>query len=123
MIASKVDMHSPSLRRPCRLGSLLVLTFGLAAPATLHAASEVVAHTETPSSISALYGRAVPLGDPSVAGLYAIPTRTGFEIRDAATPAADPIGVWRALGPMDELTVNGSIVYVFAGSRGIAMVD
>jgi len=116
-------MHSPSLRRPCRLGSLIVLTFGLAAPAELHAASKVVAHTETPSSISALYGRAVPLGDPSVAGLYAVPTRTGFEIRDAATPGADPIGAWRAPGPMDELTVNGSIVYVMAGSRGIAIVD
>ena len=116
-------MHSPSLRRPCRLGSLLVLIFGLAAPATLHAASKVVAHTEMPSSISAIYGRAVPLGDPSVAGLYAIPTRTGFEIRDASAPAADPIGIWRAPGRMDELTVNGSTAYVFAGSRGIAIVD
>jgi hypothetical protein len=123
MLASKVDMHSPSLRRSCRLGSLLVLTFGLAAPATLHAASKVVAHTETPSSISALYGRAVPLGDPSAAGLYAIPTRTGFEIRDAAAPGTDPIGVWRAPGPMGELTVSGSIAYVMAGSRGIAIVD
>jgi len=123
MLASKVDMHSPSLRRSCRLGSLLVLTFGLAAPATLHAASKVVAHTETPSSISAIYGRAVPLGDPSAAGLYAIPTRTGFEIRDAAAPGTDPIGLWRAPGPMGELTVNGSIAYVMAGSRGIAIVD
>jgi len=118
-----VDMHPPSFRRPCRLGSLLALTFGLAAPTAVHAAPKVVAHRETPSSISALYGRAVPLGDPSVAGLYAIPTRTGFEIRDAAAPAADPIGVWRAPGRMDELTVGGSTVYVFAGSDGIAMVD
>ena len=123
MLASKVDMHSPSLRRPCRLGSLLALILGLAAPATLHAASKVVAHTETPSSISAIYGRAVPLGDPSVAGLYAIPTRTGFEIRDASAPAADPIGVWRGPGPMDDLTVDGSTVYLFAGARGIAVVD
>lgn len=123
MLASKVDMHPPSFRWPCRLGSLLVLTFGLAAPTAIQAAPKVVAHTETPSSISAIYGRAVPLGDPSVAGLYGIPTRTGFEIRDAAAPAADPIGVWRAPGRMDELTVGGSTVYVFAGSRGIAMVD
>src|SRR4030095_9549424 len=108
MLASKVDMHSPSLRRPCRLGSLLVLIFGLAAPATLHAASKVVAHTEMPSSISATCGGAVPLADPSVAGLYAIPTRTGFEIRDASAPAANPIGIWRAPGPMGGVTGEGT---------------
>lgn len=53
-------MRSPSLRRPCRLGSLIILGLGLAAPAVLHAAPKVVAHPGPPSSVSALYGRAVP---------------------------------------------------------------
>ncbi|HEX5031824.1 MAG TPA: hypothetical protein VFX78_10250, partial [Candidatus Eisenbacteria bacterium] len=121
-------MHSPSLRRPCRLGSLIVLIFGLAAPATLHAASKVVAHTETPSSISAIYGRAVSVAGAG-AGPYVIPTQTGFEVRDASAPASDPIGVWRSPGPIREVAYGNQgvfggpeLVFTFAGAQGIGIV-
>ena len=65
----------------------------------------------------------MPLGDPSVAGLYAIPTGTGLEVRDAASPGADPVGVWRSAGSIGDLAVDGTTAYLFAGTRGILAVD
>jgi hypothetical protein len=123
-------MRSSWLRWLSRLGSLLVLGLGLAAPVSLHAAPKVVAHPGPPSSLSAIYGQAVPQLNPSIRGPYVIPTGTGFEIRDAALPAADPVGVWRAPGVIHDVAYvpqeaygAGYGIYVFAGAQGIAMVD
>ena len=117
-------MRSSLLRWLSRLGSLLVLGLGLAAPAALHAAPKVVAHHGPPSSVSALYGRPITWGDPSIVATYLVPTGTGFEVRDAAVPNSDPVGVWRAPGPIHEIAhAGGPAIYAFAGAQGIAMVD
>jgi hypothetical protein len=59
----------------------------------------------------------------TVVGRYFIPTGTGFEIRDAA-PTSDPVGVWRAPGPILDVAYGGGrAIYAFAGAQGIAMVD
>src|SRR5512138_3428704 len=112
-----------SLRRSRGLTGPLALVLALAVPAASHAAPKVVADPGPASSLSALYGRAVPLGDPSVAGLYAIPTGTGLEVRDAAAPAPEPVGRWRSSGSIGDLAVDGTTAYLFAGTRGVLIVD
>src|SRR5213083_259723 len=91
------------LQRALFAGSLLAA----AAPAA-RALPEVVATRGIPSSISSMYGTAVPLGDPSVAGLFAIPTRWGVEIRDAASGAAVPVGAFRTSGDVSALAADGN---------------
>ena len=89
----------------------------------MEAFPEVVATRGLPSSISSTYGTPVPLGDPTVAGLYAVPTGCGFEIRDAVSGADAPIGAFRTSGTVNALAADGNTVYLFAGTRGIVAVD
>jgi len=106
------------LQRALFAGGLLAA----AAPAA-RALPEVVATRGAPSSISSTYGTAVPLGDPSVAGLFAIPTGWGVEIRDASTGAAAPVGVFRTSGAVNAVAADGNTLYLFAGTKGIVAVD
>ncbi len=93
------------------------------APHVAGAYPEVVATRGLPSSTSAVYGAAVPLGNPSVAGLYAIPMGSGFEIRDAAVGGDPPVGSFRTSGVVEALAADGTTLYLFAGSRGVLAVD
>lgn len=122
MIASREMIPSP-IRRRALAGILVAAASIAAAPRSVSAAPEVVAARGIPSSISSEYGTAVPLGDPSVAGSYVIPTRTGIEIRDAVLGADAPIGSFRVAGVVDAVAVDGSTAYLFTGSRGIVAVD
>ena len=104
----------------------LVLAWGCLLPAILFAAPlrpNVVATRGIPSSISANYGAAVRLAPPGVAGPYAIPTGSGFEIRDAALGGSQPTGSFRTSGVVNAMTVDASTAYLFAGTRGIVAVD
>src|SRR5678815_5881475 len=67
------------------------------APATSLAPNlpEIVADRGLPSSLSAEYGPAVPLGAGSGDGLFLAPTGAGIEIRDTALGATDIIGSFR----------------------------
>lgn len=105
------------------LGALFAGCLLAAAPRPAVAFPEVVATRGLPSSISSTYGTAVPLGDPSVAGLYVVPTGCGFEIRDAVAGAAAPIGAFRTSGAVNVLAADGNTIYLFAGTRGIVAVD
>lgn len=104
----------------------LVLAWACLLPAVLFAAPlrpNVVATRGIPSSISANYGAAVRLTPSGVAGPYAIPTGSGFEIRDAALGGSQPIGSFRTSGVVSALSVDGSTAYLFAGTRGIVAVN
>src|SRR6185295_2461828 len=105
------------------LGVLFAGCLLAAASPVAEAFPEVVATRGLPSSISSTYGTAVPIGNPDVAGLYAVPTGCGFEVRDAVSGAAAPVGAFRTPGAVNALAVDGSTVYLFAGSKGIVAVD
>src|SRR6266850_194813 len=123
VIASR-RMTSPSVRwsRPLRHALVAGCLLAATAPAA-DALPEVVATRGLPSSISSTYGTAVPLGDPSVAGLFAIPTQWGVEIRDAVSGAEAPVGAFRTSGVVNALAADGNTLYLFAGTRGIVAVD
>lgn len=123
MIASRWMISSPARWRRPLARTLLAGCLLAAAPSLGGAYPEVVATRGLPSSISAGYGAAVPLGNPSVAGPYAIPTGWGFEIRDAAIGGDPPIGSFRTSGVVSALAADGATLYLFAGSRGIVAVD
>ncbi|HKQ19791.1 MAG TPA: FlgD immunoglobulin-like domain containing protein [Candidatus Eisenbacteria bacterium] len=86
-------------------------------------APEIVAFRDEPSSISAEYGPAVPLGSGIGDGLFVVPTGAGIEIRDTALGAGDILGMFRTAGRVDRVAVLGSTAYLFAGDRGIVAVD
>jgi len=117
MTSSSVRRSRP-LRHALLAGCLLAATTPVA-----DALPEVVATRGLPSSISSTYGTAVPLGDPSVAGLFAIPTRWGVEIRDAVSGAGTPVGSFRTPGAVNAVAADGNTLYLFAGTRGIVAVD
>jgi hypothetical protein len=116
MTSSSVRRSHP-LRHALLAGCLLAAT----TPAA-DALPEVVATRGLPSSISSTYGTAVPLGDPSVAGLFAIPTRWGVEIRDAVSGTEAPVGAFRTSGVVNAVAADGNTLYLL-GSRGIVAVD
>jgi hypothetical protein len=105
------------------LARLLVASMLFGAPAAARAAQEVVAVRGLPSSISAEYGAPVLLGDPSVPGPFLVPTRTGIEIRDAASLSQAPAGIFRTAGQIGAAAVAGNTAFLFAGERGIILVD
>jgi len=112
-----------------RLRNPLILAFGVFAgagllfhPPPVLSRTVIEADQGLPSSISANYGEAVPLGERSVAGPYLIPTGNGFEVRDAAAGGA-PIGTFRTPGSINAATFDGTTAYLFAGPRGILAVD
>ncbi|TMQ63882.1 MAG: hypothetical protein E6K79_09650 [Candidatus Eisenbacteria bacterium] len=123
VIASR-RMTSSSVRRsrPLRHALLAGCLLAATAPAA-DALPEVVATRGLPSSISSTYGTAVPLGDPSTAGLFAISTRWGVEIRDAVSGAEAPVGAFRTSGAVNAVAADGNTLYLFAGTRGIVAVD
>src|SRR6266571_7799965 len=102
-VIASTRMTSTSVRwsRPLRHALLAGCLLAATTPAA-DALPEVVATRGLPSSIASTYGTAAPLGDPSVAGLFAIPTRWGIEIRDAVSVAETPVGAFRTSG-----VVNG----------------
>lgn len=132
MVASS-EMNSLPRRRPrswprAALAGCLLLYSPIAirtAIAFPHApqAPEIVAFRGEPSSISAEYGPAVPLGPGIGDGLFVVPTGAGIEIRDTALGAADILGMFRTAGRVDRVAVLGSTAYLFAGDRGIVAVD
>jgi hypothetical protein len=117
----------PRFPRASRLPARLILVTGLLgavlAPGSAPATGLVAAIAGVPSSLSARYGAAVDLG--SVApGRYLIPTRTGFEIRDASQASADSlIATFRLAGRIDEAVLLGSTAWLAAGMRGLIAVD
>jgi hypothetical protein len=115
-------LSSARWRHPLAL-TLLVGSVFLAVPPSARARTRVVAIHGTPSSISANYGEAVPIGDSSTAGPYLIPTGAGIEIRDAMLGGDAPIGTFRTPGEITGATVDGTTAYLFAGDRGIVAVD
>ena len=115
-------LSSARWRHPLAL-TLLVGSVFLAVPPAAQAGTRVTAIPGTPSSLSADYGEAVPIGDPSVAGRYVIPTGAGIEIRDAAIGGDAPIGIFRTPGGITGATVDAATAYLFAGDRGIVAVD
>ncbi len=108
-------------RRPAP--PVLLLALALLAPRAAAAAPQVVALRDTPSSLSARYGAAIPL---EVGGVpyYVIPSGTGCEIRLAGTATADSlVSSFRAAGSFTEAAASGSMVYLMGGARGVAAVD
>lgn len=122
MLASG-DMTPGPLRRRRLIAGLLVAAAAVAVPVGAGASPEVVATRGLPSSLTAEYGAAVPLGAPHPAGAYAIATRWGLEVRNVAPPDTDPIGSFRTSGAIRSLAAHGTTAYLFAGSRGIVAVD
>ena len=95
-------MIGPSNRRP-RLPTLLIVAGCLlfAAPSA-RGAREIIATRLNASSVSARYGRAVPLRAGGVGGSYVIPTRTRVEVRGSA--AGDALfGSFRTAGVVSEV--------------------
>ncbi|HEY6221098.1 MAG TPA: hypothetical protein VIX13_01055, partial [Candidatus Eisenbacteria bacterium] len=58
-----------------------------------------------------------------MAGLFAIPTGWGVEIRDAVSGAEAPVGAFRTPGAVNAVAADGNTLYLFAGTRGIVAVD
>ena len=117
-------MSSPTSRRHSRATSA-VLAGCLLAASFLDASAlpEVLSASGPPSSVTARYGRARPLSLPPGTPLFAIPTESGIEIRDAATAAEAPVGTFRTPGPVRSVAIDGNTAYLFAASRGIVAVD
>jgi hypothetical protein len=111
------------LRRRRPLARILVAGALAAFPVGAAALPEVVAVRGLPSSVAAEYGAAVPLDPPHTPGTYAIATRWGIEVRNAASPADPPVGTFRTSGTVRSLAVRGEVAYLFAGNRGIVAVD
>ena len=99
------------------LGCLLVV------PQPARAATEIVATRLAPSSLTGLYGSAVPVHVASPGGTYVIPTRNGVEFRSTDGSRDTLYGSFRTAGVVSELAVSGSTAYLFAGNRGIVAVD
>lgn len=114
------------LPRGLRVPVLLILVAGasaLLAPGRAPAAETVAAIRGIPSSLSARYQRAIPLGTAGP-GRYLIPTRTGFEIREASQASGDSlVATFRTEGRIDEAALSGTTVWLAAGSRGLLAVD
>lgn len=83
----------------------------------------MVASRGVPSSLSAHYGPAVPLGDPSGDGPIVVPTGTGVEIRDTAAGGVPVIGVFRTAGAVAHAAVSGTSAFLFLGKRGLIALD
>ena len=130
MVASK-EMNSLPRRRPhswsraALAGCLLLGSTGSALAASpAPNVSEIVADRRAPSSLSAEYGPAIPLGTEFYGNeLFLAPTGAGIEIRDAALGAADIVGSFRTPGRVNRAAVAGSVAYLFAGDRGIVALD
>ncbi len=100
------------------LASLVALS-----PRLAPAAPEVVAVRGTPSSLSARYGAAVPVGT-SFPGYYVIPSTAGCEIRLASQASGDSlVSTFRSAGVFTEVVAAGSVFYLMAGTRGIVAID
>lgn len=99
------------------VGSLLV-----GAPPAAHAIPEVVALRGVPSSLSAEFGPAVPLGGPGSL-VFAAPTGSGADIYDLGQAGTPLLGRFRTAGAVSRAAVAGSTLFLFAGSRGVVAVD
>ena len=99
------------------LGCLLVV------PQPARAATEIVAARLTPSSLTGIFGSAVPVHATSSGGTYVIPTRNGVEFRGTDATRDTLYGSFRTAGVIGDLAVHGTTAYLFAGSRGIVAVD
>ncbi|MGE5180219.1 MAG: FlgD immunoglobulin-like domain containing protein [Bacteroidota bacterium] len=114
-------MNSRRLRRRrswahfAAVGSLLVG----AAPA-VQASPDVVAVREAPSSISADFGPAVPLGTN---GIAAVPTGSGLDFYDFGQAGGPLLGRFRTAGPAARAAAAGSTVFLFDGDRGVIAID
>lgn len=84
---------------------------------------EIPATVGLPSSVTARYGAARPLSVPPGTSLFVIPTESGIEVRDAATPDPAPVATFRTAGPVRAVDTDGATAYLFAGRRGIVAVD
>ena len=120
-------MHMTSLLpRIAHRSTLLILVLGWTLPLSADSASAagaVAASRGTPSSLSARYGAAISLG-PAAPGRYLVPTRTGFEIRQASLPSGDSlVATFRSAGRIDEAAVSGTTAWLAAGNRGLLAVD
>ena len=101
----------------------LLVALALLAPGAAAAAPQVVALRDTPSSLSARYGAAVPL---EIAGVpyYVIPSATGCEVRQSGPAAADSlVSRFRTAGSFTEVAAAGNTVYLMGGARGVVAVD
>ncbi len=102
---------------------LLLVGCLLAPPRDVRGASEIIAARLQPSSISARYGRAVPVSVAAPGGTYLVPTRTGVEFRGSGSASDTLFGSFRTAGIVDEVAWTGRTAYLFAGDRGIVAVD
>ncbi len=110
--------------RSSRIPDLLVLVGCLLAPPRdARGSSEIIAARLLPSSISARYGRAVPVSVGAPGGTYLVPTRTGVEFRGSGSASDTLFGSFRTAGIVDEVAWTGRTAYLFAGDRGIVAVD
>jgi hypothetical protein len=117
----------PPLPRGLRRGLVILsLVAGAGAPPAPHpafAAGTVAALRGIPSSLSGRYAGAIPLGAVSP-GRYLIPTRTGFEIREASQGTGDSlVATFRTSGRIEEAALSGNTAWLAAGSRGLLAVD
>jgi len=122
-------MNSRRLRRRswAQLAAVVSLLVGF--PPAAHAVPEIVAIRGVPSSLSAEYGPAVPLGPPQSPGTIAVPTGAGVDFHAVGQPGTPLLGRFRTAGIIGRASAFGQgsapgpVVVLFAGSRGVVAVD
>jgi len=108
------------LRNPLTLAlGILLGASALFAPRQALCRAKIEADQGLPSSVSANYGEAVPMG---VTGPYLIPTGNGIEVREILS-GTKLISAVRTPGAINAATFDGATAYLFTGSRGILAVD
>lgn len=116
-------------RRPTLIGAIhglltRIALLGLILSASgASAAPESYGSRQSPLAYTPEYGE-IAFSDPGTGtGTMVVATREGVEVRLAATPGGDPVGIYRAAGSVRGLAVRGTRAYLFQGDRGITALD
>ena len=94
-----------SFRSPRIPGHVILLGCLLVVPQPARAGTEIVATRKAPSSLTGIYGSAVPVHAAAPGGTYVIPTRNGLEFRGTDAARDTLYGSFRTAGVVEEAPV------------------
>ena len=98
------------------LGLILAASGASAAPESFGA-------RQSPLALTPEFGEIAFSNPGTGTGTMVVATREGVEVRLAASPGGDPVGIYRAPGSVRGIAARGTRAYLFQGDRGITALD